>query len=258
MFFCGDTHGEMNYVKWLIDQRNIRNTDIIHVGDFGVGLHVNKTATDHKNKAFNDWLAERGLVMHVFRGNHDDPRYFMGNHIFDNLKFHTDYTILEIEGKRILGVGGAISIDRLQRTFENEQALKYKTGIEYHWDGVEFNYMDGILDKIEGTDILVTHTTPGFLPPVNKNGQWPEIIKHFAKHDQTLIQDLIEEREILTKFFNHFKKKNDIKHHFYGHFHYHHMTILGDCTHICLDINQLYELKDYRGYEDDLNKKYGE
>lgn len=258
MFYIGDTHGNHNIIKYTIDVKKIRDTHLIHVGDFGVGFI--RMEQEVKNlMEIDKFLAERNLIMHVFRGNHDNPLYFKGDMIFDNLKLHPDYTIIEVEGKRILGVGGAISIDRVPRRKNNLMEVRVNQHSEkrYHWDDEVFVLDREKLEKVRDIDMVVTHTTPDFCHPVNQKDKWPFIVKQFFGDDPNLGNDLTNERAMLTEMCNIVKKNNNITHWIYGHFHTHNNTIMGNCVYTCLGINEFYEVKDYDDYEDELNKKYG-
>ena len=85
---------------------------MIQVGDFGAGFR--KDFLDDM-LYLNDVLNEYNVTLYVIRGNHDDPKFFNGNHNWGNLKLLKDYTVLDLEGKKILLIGGAISIDRGNR-----------------------------------------------------------------------------------------------------------------------------------------------
>ncbi len=234
MIFIGDTHGNHKYIMYQIKQKNISNINMLHVGDFGVGF-TSKKNENRQLDFFNDFLKDKNIVLHVFRGNHDNPNYFKGNHIFSNLKLHEDYTVLEIEGKKILGIGGGISIDR-----ENRKLNRHKVT---WWEDEVFILDEDKINEISGIDILITHTTASFLPPINLDGNFPWIVKQFVPNDPNLLHDLINEREKLSDLLLLLEDKNNIKYHFYGHFHNSHNTKVDDCEHICLDINQFYELK---------------
>jgi hypothetical protein len=244
MFFVGDTHGNIDAIKFNIITKKITNQDIIHVGDFGVGFMSEKNQSTVNDK-LNEFLKERDITLHVFRGNHDNPKYFNGDFIFSNLKFHKDYTVLEIEGKKILGIGGAISIDRTSRwNYENA------------WWSEETFYLDEeFLTNARDIDILVTHTAPTECPPTNTDG-FPPIVMQFAHRDMGLLNDLRIEREELSRALFLLLENNSLTHHFYGHFHRHYQSKVGDLTHMCLDIDEFFELKDYRDYEEVLNQMY--
>lgn len=259
MIFLGDIHGNFHYMKHYIEVRKIVNTTIIQVGDFGIGF--SKQEKDEVRLVeLNEWLRGRGIVMYVWRGNHDNPFYFEGNHIYTNLKLQEDYTVIHVEGKNIFGVGGAISIDRYQRKQQNMLELRYNTLSEkrHYWYDEKFKLdLDKIKD-VTGIDILVTHNTMDFCYPINDGINWPHIVKQFMGDDPGLGDELMGERDDITKFFNELKLKNNIKHHFYGHYHIHNYEHINGCEHICLDVNEFWEHKDFTNYEEELNKKYGE
>tara|TARA_R110000772_G_scaffold17946_3_gene49868 strand:- start:29391 stop:30137 length:747 start_codon:yes stop_codon:yes gene_type:complete len=247
MIFLGDTHGNNSHIMYMIKtNKKIQNQQIIHVGDFGVGF--NKPNQEIKNlQHLNKFLKERNVILHVFRGNHDDPAYFSGSHIYSNLKLHKDYTVLEIEGKRILGIGGAVSIDRTSRwEYENS------------WWSLEKFFLDvEKLEEVRDIDILVTHTTPSEMLPIVDGLNFPPIVMRFANVDMGLLDDLVFERNQLSEMLEILLKNNKITNHFYGHFHRHLELERDGCKHICLDISEFYELVDYTDYEKELNEKYG-
>jgi len=246
MIFLGDTHGNNSYIKYIIKQKKITNQHIIHVGDFGVGF-IGYNQEIQNLGHFNKWLKLKDITLHVFRGNHDDPKFFTGDHIYGNLKLHVDYTVLEIEDKKILGIGGAVSIDRSTRWKEQNS----------WWPDEVFVLDEDKLNEVSGIDILVTHTTPSEIPPDNSNG-FPPIVLQFAHSDGNLIEDLDLERELLSKALKILlnNDSNNITHHFYGHFHQDIKTELNGCEHICLGIGKFHGLIDYTDYENEMNEKY--
>lgn len=232
LWIIGDTHGNHQDIKHEITSKNIVNSDLIHVGDFGIGF----TTKDNDIKilnVFNDFLKENNNTLHVFRGNHDNPDFFKGDYILSNIKLHPDYTTLELSGKKILGIGGAISIDRRYRKKNN-------TG---YWLDEKFTLDYDKVEVISDVDILITHTTIKEAYPINKPGEWPYIVEGFAMGDPTLYHDLTEERELVSLVFDKLKEKNNITHHFYGHFHQSHNMIINECNHKCLGIGEFFNLK---------------
>jgi UDP-2,3-diacylglucosamine pyrophosphatase LpxH len=73
----------------------------------------------------NEQLKKKNITMYAIRGNHDNPAFFKGDHILSNLKLLPDYTVLDLEGKKILLVGGAVSVDRVPRLTEMNDLHKY-------------------------------------------------------------------------------------------------------------------------------------
>jgi len=253
MFFLGDTHGNHNYIEYVIKTKKITNQTLIHVGDFGAG------ATSLKNEmkrfdSLNTFLNASNNVLHVFRGNHDDPKYFNGDFIFSNLRLEEDYTVIECEGKRILGVGGAVSIDR-----ELNRGDEFK-----FWEDEGFVIDEEKINGIKDVDILVTHTTTHFATPyvdthmISEIDCWPNIVKHFIGDDPTLPKDLVDERYEVTRLFNLLKLNNNITKHFYGHYHRSNFQQYDECDHICLDIGEFYEVVDYSDYENYLTGLFDE
>lgn len=246
MWFIGDTHGNHSHIRGGINRNGLENQHLIHVGDFGVGF-----TTFGKDMVelilLNRFLREGNNVLHVFRGNHDDPEFFNGDYHFSNLILHEDYTILDIENKKLLGVGGGISIDR-------EYRKKHKHG---YWEDETVVFNEEKLNDITEVDILVTHTAMDFCTPQNNGVSWPPIVSQFFPNDPDLAGDLMKERNILTNIYNKLVENGcNITNHFYGHFHRFVEEEIYGVKHTLLDIGQFYELKDYTDYENELTKKY--
>lgn len=258
MIFLGDTHGNWNYVFWRIKQLDIKDTIIYHVGDIGVGF----TSYDHEMKqleVYNEQFKKYGIVFYGIRGNHDNPYFFDGGVDLTNLKLLPDYTLLNLEGKGILGIGGATSIDRKPRIQENYDYIKYNKEKRVWWPGEVFVLNEEKITNLEkgSVNIVVTHTAPSFCFPRNDNGFHP-VVESFAHTDNELKTDLLLERGKLTELYNLLNKDHHIDKWFYGHFHNHHVTLEGATEFILLNINETYDLKDDREYERLLNEKYGE
>jgi DNA repair exonuclease SbcCD nuclease subunit len=189
-------------------------------------------------------LKERDIVMYAIRGNHDNPKFFKGDYIFDNLKLIPDYTVLEIESHKILCVGGAVSVDRKQRLSEMQKADHYGIKKELYWFDENFVFIEDKVKNLQNINIVVTHTAPEWCVPDNRNGFGP-FVEIFAQHDNKILEDLTFERGEMTKMFNLINQYNHIKYHFYGHFHKHDITINGYTNHILLDINEFWMLDEY-------------
>ena len=132
-----------------------------------------------------------------------------------------------IEGKRILFIGGATSIDRLQRTPD-------KTW----WEGEIFNLDVDKLLECENIDVVITHTAPKFAFPIGFNS----LVMGYAAYDPMLIENLTNERNALTIAYETLKGKNKITKWFYGHFHATETTYYEDTNFHLLGINQFHQL----------------
>ena len=255
LLFMGDIHGNFNHVKWYIKAHKIENCTIYQVGDFGIGF---TTEFNDMNVLgdLNRFLNERNIQMYAIRGNHDNPKFFDGhlaNH-FDNLHLLADYTVIDIEGTKILGVGGAVSVDRRPRMREQLEYARVGRDIELHWYDEVFVLDEEKLRTFENIDIVVTHTAPEFCMPINKDG-FGYLVEAFAKEDPKLKDDLTEERRLLTKMCNILEEKNKPFLWVYGHFHRDHNEVINGTEYRLLAINEVYDPK--IGYIEGLNKKYG-
>lgn len=241
--FLGDIHGAFHRLIKRIEHKNITGENIIQVGDFGIGFQ--SFVKDREMLAgLNQFLSERFITLYAIRGNHDDPAYFIedeeGNTPmqFSNIKFIPDYTVKEIDGMKMLFVGGALSIDRKPRINE-ELCGSSKT----YWEDEGFVFDKEKLESLDlkGLDILVAHTSPKFA--------WPQtmgsIVYHFAKGDLDLIRDLEHEREWVTTFYKVLDEELECppKKYIYGHFHSSHITPYKDTEFRLLDIDEFYEVK---------------
>lgn len=221
--YIGDLHGNFEFIKWWLKAHHMKNYTLIQVGDFGIGFKPNPE--DYVLQSLNEELSKRESILLVIRGNHDNPSYFDGNHDYEFIKFLPDYTTMEIDGLNHLFIGGALSIDRRLR----------KEGIDY-WKNEGFVKNLDKISELKNIDVVVTHTAPNFVEPFGFDG----IVTHYAENDLTLLEELTNERKALTEVFDKLTEKNNIKHHFYGHFHYDTKNLVNNCSHIMLNISQVF------------------
>lgn len=238
MYILGDLHSNIHHMRLDIDRKSISDTYIFQVGDFEIGFN-NPKKEMQRISIINDYLKERNIVMYVIRGNHDDPEYFKGNHLFTNLQFLPDYSIIEIEDHKILCVGGAISPDRKYRKMESDMMSKVGL-IPNWWEDEGFVLKEDLIKDLKDIDVVITHTTPSYCKP---NGKFPATFNNYFKSDPTLKEEMIKERENLSKLFEILNKNNNIKYHFHGHFHKYDITNNLYTQHISLSKNEFYEIK---------------
>jgi predicted phosphodiesterase len=223
----GDIHGEYRKVIYDLKRLDIENTYVIQCGDFGVGFHKpNYYKTELT--LLNEILEKRNIHMYVVKGNHDSPEYFKEtNNPFglSNITLLQDYSELELLGKHILLVGGAVSVDRRFRVpnkswwVDEEFVLKLDH---------EFPYKD------RQYDIVVTHTRPGVCGAFKGFDN----IKDWCDQDYDLKNDLIEESQKLDYLYD--KTRPALW--FYGHFHKSSVEQHENTTFRCLDIHEYKEL----------------
>lgn len=241
ILMLGDIHSNFNYLKTLLNSKKVTDCYIIQVGDFGAGF-TNEVNELNILNDLNKFLNERNIKMYAIRGNHDDPKYFDGRFKFTNLELIPDYTILELEGNRILCIGGAVSVDRIPRIQKDMINARYGSSQRNYWYDETIVFNEDAIKNAKDINILVTHTAPDFCEPNNKLG-FGHLVGEFALEDKKLKEDLKTERDLMTKIFDMISDNNKIDRHFYGHFHRSHEQIIVDCKHRLLNINELFEVK---------------
>jgi predicted phosphodiesterase len=243
MYFIGDTHG-VRPVFVIIDKHNLQGQNLIHVGDFGLGFQ--EISRDlHDLSVLDEALLETDNKLFVVRGNHDNPIFWKksaGLNLpkYHNIKLVDDYTVLKIEGKNILCVGGGISIDRQLRKDDSP----YPTW----WADEEFVYNNTEIARVEKfyskIDIVVTHSAPGFCHPTSDDvpivNEWARIEQH---HGRNLKTELKIERTNITSLHDRLvdsglKPEKWI----YGHFHSTKKQVIAGTEFKLLNINELYEV----------------
>lgn len=231
--YLGDIHGNFDFISWYVKAHKIKNTSIIQVGDFGIGFKKANGETDPSEELkldkLNRVLDKFNVNLFAIRGNHDNPAYFDGSYKnYDRINLMPDYSVLEIENKNHLFVGGAISIDRIYRT-EN---------IDF-WKDEVFVFDEQKTREIKNVDVLVTHNSMSFLFPL-----WVDSnVLNFAKSDPGLLERVTDERLQMTKMWDILTKENEnqIELHVYGHFHQNHTIFIDNTKHVLLSINKTYE-----------------
>lgn len=242
MILIGDTHGSWSGILATIKRRNLKDVTLYHVGDIGVGFSESEFNEMQTLGTYNKEFKQRNIMFYGIRGNHDNPVFFDGRVNMDNLKLLPDYSIVEIDGKNVLGVGGAISIDRVPRRRWNLTEAKHGRDKRYHWDSETF-FLD--FDKTKAAkdiDIVVTHTSPNFVHPIDKDGNFPRIVEQFFGDDPYLKDELITERKEVTRLYDILAENNNISHWVYGHFHRSQSMEHEGTKFVLLDCGEFYEI----------------
>jgi len=232
LLFLGDIHNKFNVINQHLKKYDIRDANIIQVGDFGVGFYDHIKDMRHLAMT-NDVLAKRNVFLYAIRGNHDNPFYFeLDPFNFSNIKFVPDYSVLNLSDKNILFIGGATSIDRNIRT----------NGSDW-WKNEVFVYDEPKIKTFENIDIVITHTCD-----YNNPKRGFELVKQHASYsgDDKLVSDIQHERYLLKNLFYWLSQKNKIELALCGHFHISD-TFVDDfgVNHRVLDINEFWEDNNY-------------
>lgn len=245
LLFCGDIHGGENVVPNFIRDNGLDTCAVFVAGDFGIGFETERDDSRWL-KYINKRMAHTDSDLFVVRGNHDDPRYFDGNTVLSNVRLMKDYEVININGWNILGIGGAVSVDRTDRTnWWWHQANKPKKGLKDWWPDEVVVVDEDILKELRDIDIVVTHTAPHFCPPLTKGN-----IKRWLAKDDKLDTDVAFERHKMTTIYGILKKNNRISEWYYGHFHINSKNYDEDTVFTALDINKIVASNKVYNYGD--------
>jgi len=257
--FIGDIHGEFSSLQGLMKHTNFKDTVYLFCGDCGFGFEKK----EYYNQIFNKLSRTASKLNCEFifiRGNHDS-RDFFDKQIINRKCFKTipDYSVIQTPTHNILCVGGAISVDRTYRmSLQESNAQKYaryhrcslneakKLCKQLFWDNETCTYNEQALNELKlnniKIDIVCTHTGPSFIKPFDK-----ENINYWLAKDETLEEEINEERQTIDKIYNKLKEdKHPLNYWFYGHFHFHNTEYVDNTKFVMLDMwrNGKYDFYD--------------
>ena len=160
IYITGDTHRDFTRLHKL---KGIEKDMLIVLGDAGINYYLNEEDTKYK-----EYLNSFKIKLFCIRGNHEErPENIntykeidmFGGKVYieenyPNLIFAKDGEVYNIDGKSVLVIGGAYSVDKEYRLmyghkwFKDEQLSKEE--------------MNNILDKVKDKhfDIVLSHTCP--------------------------------------------------------------------------------------------------
>jgi Icc-related predicted phosphoesterase len=219
IYLHGDNHGDWDFLFKKLEYLSISNCLLIGVGDAGVGFSI-KRKQERQFELLNSSFKKRGIKYLTIRGNHDDPAYFDGSIKLSNFELIPDYTSRKINGETFLFVGGAVSVDRCYR----------REGVSY-WPDETFVFKPELATEC---DVLVTHSAPTWIGPIDKSG-----IQGFISKDENLWEECCKERLAVEQLFNKSKPKKS----YHGHFHKSYQAYSNGCGATILDINEFIEHK---------------
>lgn len=235
----GDVHGNWDYLEREIKRKKITDINFIQVGDFGVGMQPYEREI-RQLEFFDEVLRKANCKVYAIRGNHDNPFYFDNkeNGKYKNIIFVEDYTVLIQDGINILCIGGAISVDRVQRKIKNialinEDFLTWFENENFVFDGEK---LDEIINNVY-IDVVVTHTAPATFYPAGFN----RFVMEKAAQDLTLLEELKNERDQMQEVYDKFQLKP--RYWFYGHFHDNVTQDMGETIATLIGINELKEIR---------------
>ena len=164
-FLTGDTHGNFNRINYFCEKFETTKDDILCIlGDAGINYYLNK-----KDYMLKQVLQDMPITFFCIHGNHEERPFNISTYItkkwnggtvyyeeeFPNILFAKDGEIYNINGKSVLVIGGAYSVDKEYRIlkgwswFKDEQPSKEIV-----------KYIEKQITKQRHFDIVLTHTCP--------------------------------------------------------------------------------------------------
>ncbi len=176
IYITGDTHRQFSRLYLLSGSEDDM---LIILGDAGINYYLND-----EDKDFKEYLKRFNIKLFCIRGNHEERpeniKTYKEREMFDgkvyiedefpDLIFAKDGDTYNIDGKSVLVIGGAYSVDKYYRL---------RNGLQWFKDEqLTDDEMKNILAKVKGKhfDVVLTHTCPYkyeptevFLPGLDQN-----------------------------------------------------------------------------------------
>jgi len=225
--FIGDIHDWWVEAFRSLKTKGLSDCAVFHAGDMGAGFERPQKEM-RRLQNLNNLLKGIGLTMYCARGNHDDPDWYDGRIDMSNLKLLPDYSVVELGLRKVMVVGGAVSVDRMKRNAYLKRNDSHK-----HvgwWPGEWPVYDEAKIDAAGKVDVVVSHTAPDFCEPLKKDGLY-----QFLEHDRGLWDDTRLERNIMSKIYDRIRSHGTPDLWAYGHFHMNHTSYFEGTKFVALD-----------------------
>ena len=171
-YITGDTHGEFSRIGQFCLENDTTVEDVmIILGDAGINYHL-----DGRDRELKEELSQLDITLFCIHGNHEarpweagdyDEKEWNGGIVYveeqyPNLLFAKDGEIYDFNGKSVIVIGGAYSVDKYYRL--NNGLMWFDT--EQPDDEIKA-YVERQLDKADWSiDIVLSHTVPIEAEPV--------------------------------------------------------------------------------------------
>jgi predicted phosphodiesterase len=229
LYLMGDYHGNHDLLTEILVGLSMipEPVSLIMLGDYD----IHKAA---QLSNFEDELSQYDVDCYLMRGNHDNPKLWQDRGISGVLetskfKLLEEIDVIQWRGKRILAVGGAVSVDRT--------CIRYDEG--HCWpkiEGIDPNATDKVKNLVQMSglfDVMLSHT--GLLTDVaSKN----DFVDSFASTDDHLYADMEKERKTIERLLI----VSGAQESYFGHFHQKWMGEEYGVDLRCLDICEILQM----------------
>lgn len=238
IYVVGDIHGEIRkLVNDITYKYKLKNSIFIIAGDCGFGFESKKYYDLlYWRKTIHKRLSENNNLILCVRGNHDDPDYFIKTsdkyiNYFPNLKFIEDYEVIEFKNIKILCIGGATSIDQIDRKEYNDKQVKCGSLKRCWWENEKPIKID--LNELPSKiDVIISHEAPI---------QFCPLIYRDKNMSLEIYNSILDDRNYLGNIFLTLYPK----YWFFGHYHRSYSDSFRQTLIRGLDIEELIKIKNY-------------
>ena len=171
-YITGDTHGDFRRIGQFCVENDTTAEDVMVIlGDAGINYYL-----DSRDRELKDELSQLDITLFCIHGNHEARPWEAGDYDekewndgivyveeqYPNILFAKDGEIYDFNGKSVIVIGGAYSVDKYYRL--NNGLMWFDT--EQPDDEIKA-YVERQLDKVDWSiDIVLSHTVPIEAEPV--------------------------------------------------------------------------------------------
>ena len=171
-YITGDTHGDFRRIGQFCVENDTTAEDVMVIlGDAGINYYL-----DSRDRELKEELSQLDITLFCIHGNHEarpweagdyDEKEWNGGIVYveeqyPNILFAKDGEIYNFNGKSVIVIGGAYSVDKYYRL--NNGLMWFDT--EQPDDEIKA-YVERQLDKVDWSiDIVLSHTVPIEAEPV--------------------------------------------------------------------------------------------
>jgi len=186
IYIVGDLKCQSYKLMMKIDMRNLSDSHLIIMGNFGIGT-LDKSIEKKNLSLINVKLKKNNNKLYLLFGNLDNEKLFEKyKSKYKNIIFTEDYEIISIEGVKFMFLGGSDSYDRVYEFDHNRKKP------------IMFREFDVPKSSI---DVVLTHESVDFVYPYNLYH-----LKTFSKTDKWIYNDIKKRKEKLSKVYGSLKK----------------------------------------------------
>ena len=222
VILLGDTHSE-NTTYEILNIRIHNGSDVFHVGDVGLGFGNEMFAMQNARSwldRINKLCQKLDIRLYLNRGNHDRPDVWGEPSLSHVFLVKTGEIGIFPNGKKVLFVGGATSVDRFVR----------KVG-ESYWP----NEITEDSQEVPLVDFVFSHDCPDYFN--HPTATLPRSYGWYVERDVSLMDDCKAQRDKMARIW----QESGAKKAFYGHFHNSKRESVNGIEARCLDICELLE-----------------